>query len=323
MHLAEIEGVAPLLNRWVKSSSGLPDLPDKARSRLEQAGYASAAHNAVLFQALDEMQPALAEQGIDTVPLKGAWLARHIYPEMGLRRMSDLDLLVKPESMKAALRVLDGLGYRLQKITYHAVLLGGPAGDLVVELHWTLPGGLALPDWLWREMSHEGARSAEEKVLREELLAHLLYLCAHLAITHPDQPRLLWLYDLRLLLAAVTELTWEDISAPARTLGWEFAVQSSLALAAQHLGAQLPDGFPMPAAPALEKAVQPPNQAPWVRRAWSAFSLAERLRLMMGLLFPAAEYMRWKYHPRPAWLWPLWYPKRWASMARENWSVGG
>ena len=76
VHLAEIEGVAPLLNRWVKSSSGLPDLPDKARSRLEQAGYASAAHNAVLFQALDELQPALAEQGIDTVPLKGAWLAR-------------------------------------------------------------------------------------------------------------------------------------------------------------------------------------------------------------------------------------------------------
>ena len=134
---------------------------------------------------------------------------------MGLRRMSDLDLLVKPESLQAALRVLEGLGYRLQKITYHAVLLGGPAGDLVVELHWTLPGGQALPDWLWRELSHEGPRSGGEN----PLLAHLLYLCAHLAITHPDQPRLLWLYDLRLLLAAATELTWEDISATGANSG--------------------------------------------------------------------------------------------------------
>lgn len=313
VHLAEKEGVAPLLHRRLKDCKAFSGMPVDARRRLEQGGYASAAHNAVLFQALEELEPALAEQGIEAVPLKGAWLARHIYPEMGLRRMSDLDLLVQPGSLKAALGVLEGLGYRLQKITYHAMLLGGPAGDLVVELHWTLPGGQALPDWLWHDLIAAPGSAAE-------MQAHLLYLCAHLAISHPDQPRLLWLYDLRLLLdRAGPDLTWEALSAQASLLGWESTVQSSLALAAQRIGVRLPQGFPLADSAALERAVQPPNQAPWVRQAWRAFSPTERMSLLWGLLFPAGEYMRWKYHPRPDWLWPLWYPKRWVSMAGEYW----
>jgi len=36
--------------------------------------------------------------------------------------------------------------------------------------------------------------------------------------------------------------------------------------------------------------------------------------------------MRWRYRPRPAWLWPLWYSYRWFDMARDGvatvWRIG-
>ena len=39
--------------------------------------------------------------------------------------------------------------------------------------------------------------------------------------------------------------------------------------------------------------------------------------LLRGALFPRPAYLRWRYHPRPAWLWPLWYLRRWGNIVGE------
>jgi hypothetical protein len=53
----------------------------------------------------------LAEAHIPSAPLKGPVLAQTIYDDLGRRLSSDIDLLVAPEHLQAAVGVVNGLGY--------------------------------------------------------------------------------------------------------------------------------------------------------------------------------------------------------------------
>jgi hypothetical protein len=47
------------------------------------------------------------------------------------------------------------------------------------------------------------------------------------------------------------------------------------------------------------------------------------LRLALGIALPSPAYVRWRYQPRPEWLWPLCYPYRWLDILREGLSTLG
>ena len=53
----------------------------------------------------------LADAGIRCTPLKGPLLGEAIYGDPGRRLSSDIDLLVAPEQLQAAVEVVRGLGY--------------------------------------------------------------------------------------------------------------------------------------------------------------------------------------------------------------------
>jgi hypothetical protein len=219
--------------------------------------------------------------------------------------MSDLDLLVRPSDLQPALAVFSRLGFRLDKITYHAVLQS-PGEAAALELHWTLPGGQPLsPDW-WQLAC--GPRPAG---------AALLYAVAHLDVQHLGSPRLIWLYDLHLLLTQWgDQLDWPALLSLAEGLGWQEALSQALRQAANAFGSPLPEGLP-----ALSTHTPPasvPSQAPWIRRAWRQLGWLARLALLGKLLFPTGSYMRWRYRPQPEWLWPAYYPRRVVDWLRES-----
>jgi hypothetical protein len=86
----------------------------------------------------------LADAGIASMPLKGPLLGEAIYGDPGRRLSSDIDLLVAPESLSAAVEVVRELGY--VPPTDHVLADGLPLlhfvleherGELPpVELHW-------------------------------------------------------------------------------------------------------------------------------------------------------------------------------------------
>lgn len=303
--LAGAHGVAPLLYWRLQQAGMLEGLPQSANRDLAAAYFRSTANHQVLLGELERLLPALHQAGVWALPLKGALLAAALYPQPALRPMSDLDLLLRPSDLQPALAVCSRLGYRLEKITYHAVLQS-PGETAALELHWTLPGGQPLsPDWWQLACGPYPAGAA------------LLYAAAHLAVQHPGSPRLIWLYDLHLLLTQWgDQIDWPALLPLAERLGWQEALSQALRQAVEAFGSPLPPGQPAAALPALPAGS--PSQTAWTREAWRALGAPVRLALFGRLLFPAGSYMRWRYRPQPEWLWPAYYPRRLVDWLRES-----
>jgi len=102
-------GLLPATHRVVR----LHDVPcaPKVRRHLAAAFLRGVARARAQEQALAELVRGLLDAGIDHLVLKGAAIARLAYPEVALRPMDDLDILVAPDQGRAAREVLLALGY--------------------------------------------------------------------------------------------------------------------------------------------------------------------------------------------------------------------
>lgn len=87
---------------------------------------------------------ALERAGIESLPLKGVFLARRLYGDPGMRESSDIDLLVDRERLDEAAAVLGELGYEreagatgvVRRPDLHHRMTNPRAGLPPVELHW-------------------------------------------------------------------------------------------------------------------------------------------------------------------------------------------
>jgi hypothetical protein len=90
------------------------------------------------------LMAALGEAGIRSTPLKGPLLGETLYGDAGVRPSSDIDLLVAPEQLRAAVAVVRELGYeeptdhvdRHDLPLLHFKLLHTRRELPPVELHW-------------------------------------------------------------------------------------------------------------------------------------------------------------------------------------------
>jgi hypothetical protein len=87
------------------------EVPDAVRSRLRAAFLANGHQALALAAALRRLVGAMADEGVRAVAYKGPALAMRAYGHLALRTYSDLDLLVAPEDVPAAARVLERGGY--------------------------------------------------------------------------------------------------------------------------------------------------------------------------------------------------------------------
>jgi hypothetical protein len=274
--LAEAAGISPLLYQILKKHQ-FPLTPE-VQQALEKSYYLNIAHNQVFKAELDRLSLDFHQAGIALVPLKGAALAWTIYPDPALRPMNDLDLLVQPGDLLPAIRLSQALGYRLDKLTYHALLRGGPEYSISLELHWCLPGGRALPPLA--------------EIYSPDVFEQFTYLyCAeHLRHQHAANPRLIWVYDLLLLRMRLSDDA--NLASLANRLGFP-----------AELAACDPAWLP----------TLPPGQQDIrldITKALRLLPKRARLRLLVWLLFPSPAYMKWRYKPRVEWMWPVYYPRR-------------
>ena len=258
--LAHAERLDSLLYAAVLGAHALSAPPATVRAALEAAYWRTKVANLLALDAVDQFTGALAAVDVPSVTLKGAALAFTLYPDAARRPLGDLDVLVHPEHVATALRVLALLGYvpapgcpaaaivarvaagdgRVLARRCQITLLRGAQNShqlpMQVDLHWSLNNRALLrrtmdPAWFWdhtRPASFGRILGGRElRVLSDE--AQLLHLCAH-TLQH-GIPRLRWTYDMALLLAR-RPLVWEVVLGGAERCGLGLAVQSSLAAVA-------------------------------------------------------------------------------------------
>lgn len=244
--------LAPYLN-WQLNQLGERVQPSSSvRQELHQSALISTSQNMRLLHELRQILNALQAARIPVIVLKGFHLMAMVYPEVALRSMNDLDLLLRPQDFQACDEILLSLGYgpsrqawieRDDFLTHHHLPPYIKRGVLPVEAHWSI----AHPEskfpidlqGLWARASQVALAGAPGCVLSpEDLLLHLsIHLC------HYDRflkgPRVL--VDLLELLRCYGDrLDWEAVLARAQA--WQIGkhVYLSLYLSQILLGAPAP-----------------------------------------------------------------------------------
>lgn len=237
--LLQFHGIAPYAYLYLKRVGKLSKAPTDVQRMLASEYERNAARNMVVFAELDRILVACHACSIPVIPLKGAYLARSIYPDPACRVLGDIDIQVRPEDGLRVAEILRAAGYESKwngdsEWKKQAVHLPGfvKAGALCVEVHlqFTSPfTDFCIDDEkIWkRAHQDEGNVSGCMAMSSEDLF---LFLCNHIYRTH-FRVGLRHLLDLRELLdRRGDELNMIELQVRARE--WKMERMLSVALTA-------------------------------------------------------------------------------------------
>jgi hypothetical protein len=109
--LANSHGVAALVWYNLEKINLLSGIPGEVVAYLKSAQMISLSRNAFNTEAMAEVLRNLNSENIKTVILKGLALENSVYGAMGLRQMSDVDILINTEKCISARDILISKGY--------------------------------------------------------------------------------------------------------------------------------------------------------------------------------------------------------------------
>ena len=255
--------VTPLLYRSL--SRTCPEaVPAGVMKRLEASSLAIQASNRVYAQELIRILEQFEEHGIPALFFKGPTLAISVYGDLGLRFFRDLDVLVPPERIDEARKLMLGRGYSMLGVKRRILDEISPAqvaalcragfdftfGDgpepIAIDLHPMLiprSGAFAIDyDELFGSPAYVEVLGRPVPTLPKDEL--ILYLCVHGGRTGHLWNRTAWVVDLAEILEDAGAWQWDRILAKARKSGVEHMVLVGLCLAADLFGAPPPASRP-------------------------------------------------------------------------------
>jgi hypothetical protein len=330
------EGVSPLVYRNLKPFEAL--VPEEARTHLRTAYYANEIRNFRLLRLISPLIGAMGVAGLRAVVTKGARLALTVYPDIGLRPFTDIDLVIHPRDWPGLEKVLAGLGYVPDSRALTRLDPGNRTldwtfapyfrlGDLLIELHFAYLG-LHVPfrseDDFWASVGRVRVDGADARIMSPEY--ELCYLCLH-ALQH-SYSRLMWLTDIA-ELGSRAEVDPDKVARIARREGIGAVVRHGLEFAnalwpgtiSEAVVSQCHKG---PLESVLLPALWPPGRV--LRRAGRVptpyyaptfFSLLSRkkpllaARTLLRILFPPMDWIADSYNVVP------WSRKAWLQYARR------
>jgi hypothetical protein len=290
------EGVAGLLYHRLKTSGRLKTLDDFGRGRLESIYYLTIQTNLRFFAALKE----IAAEGVPFVLMQGAALLADIYPDPGLRPLSDIDLWVLPRNRGRLLTVLSRLGFEENPLVPGVLRRGAVLVDAHTHLDWA--ERIQATRFLFALDPEQIQRSCRRVTWDGlDLLClgghdQVIFLMVH-AVKH-NLERLIWLADIQRLVAAWQASDWAGLRQRARQLG-QGRVPALLAYLRQELF-----GMPTPAAATAGLALSAGQRYLLRMRKrgplpkWSSLALlaagnrVRQLEFALESMFPRPEILR-------------------------------
>jgi hypothetical protein len=302
------------------------------------AVQAALAREAVLGAALDALQQrelrlvleGLADRGVRPLLLKGSALAYTLYTNPAHRPRFDSDLLVRHEDMATVAEVMAGRGYRRPdqvtgELVMHQVDYARKDSHgvwHVYDFHWKVANRQAVAGVLsFDELARDGESIAALGPHARGLsrVHALLLACVHRVAHHPSDDRLIWIYDIHLLVETLSPQEAESFGALAVARSVSAVCADGLAAAERWFGTRLPAGLldrlagdgpagvPEPSAALLAPPRSRIDEILCDLRALPGWS--RRARLVYEHAFPPPSYITGVYMVNRVWL-PALYTHR-------------
>jgi hypothetical protein len=311
------------------------------KDQLAQTFYWTAARNLRFSTEISSLVRLLARASIPVLLLKGAYLGEHVYANIGLRSMADVDLLVPRDAIPSAIQIAQQAGFMPDRqffadadgvLHYHAPPM--TKNGLIVELHWGLTRESNLPeinvDDLWARAHRIEVNGVEAWSLSPEDL--LLHLAVHASYGHRLFHQLRSLYDMEVVLQKFGKsLDWRVFLVVCRQWQAERGVHLALQL--------LKDLFASPVPEDVLTALKPSDYTEDVKKAALASlvqetpvlsenfvrlmrspRLADKLSGLWNGLFPRREIIAMEFDISPH-SWRVWksYPVHVARSISKYW----
>ncbi len=204
------------------------------------------------WRTLEEILAALASRSVRAAALKGPWLAHRLYPEPSDRHAVDLDVLIAPADLDRALEILTATGWRTGEgpaaryaRRHHHHVQVTRDGSPPLELHFRARAGFGT---IVESAPLLARGSVERTPGGHEVLTlapedEFVYLAVH-AAGHAFA-RLIWLYDLKLLLRAIPAFDWALAATRARQIGAGAPLAFACRLLRECMGLTIPPMAPL------------------------------------------------------------------------------
>jgi hypothetical protein len=296
---AEDEGVRPLLVEHLlrETPRALDDGQYAALADRAAREAARAVHTQV---ELRDCLADLVRAGVPCVVFKGAATAYTLFPRPELRPMDDADLLLDARHRQAAVATLETRGYDAvpgNTAVLHQVLLRKPAvggGFHNLDLHWRLTSR-AHPRP--RDPMHARAlllRAVQlpalgPTALQPDPLDRLLIAAQHLWAHHAGALRLIWLYEIHLMVLALDAAQRGELRERARRFGHAGMLASALAASAAVFSTPVGDLLD---APASDLSRRQPRAVRWLAELRELPGSRARLAWLWQHALPPADFMR-------------------------------
>ncbi len=205
--------------------------------------------NLILRKKTAEIIKEFKNKGIDSLILKGIYLAFSVYPDVGLRPMTDVDLLVKKEDLDRITDILKELRYtevslKIQRAYGCDATFSNKDEACSVDIHWDLcqyerfKGIIDITGDFWLRAVGFNLDELPAKTLSIE--DHILYVSLHYGLIHLLDDSFKGAYDLFYLINSRI-LDWERIISSAQKYGIEIPLYYSLQKARKITSLNLPD----------------------------------------------------------------------------------
>lgn len=325
---ADAHGVSALVASQLTGAPG-DQWPAGTVDMLRQRAAEAAAFDVVRERELGRVLERLAAAAVRPVLTKGIVLAHTHYAQPHLRPSFDVDLFVAPDQADLTARVFDDLGYRRSRqVGGHLVM---PQFDYqrqddhgawhMYDVHYRAVNPQVFAAVLtYPELDAEAVPlAALGPHARGTSARHALLLaCLHRVAHHPGDERLIWLYDIHVLVERLSKYELERLPQVAADKNVCGVVGAGLAAAREAFHTALPPGL---LSELEQRSVAAKESSRWFIEGQTKLgvllsdlhavaSWRERVRLVTQHVFPSSAYMLRRYQARSRALLPALYTHR-------------
>jgi len=295
-------GVSGLVCQRMQGRPEWAEWPREVRASLRNSNKAGVAQELLRRHHLSTVLRAYSQRGIRCLLMKGEALAATHYDAPGTRTRGDCDLFVGLEDIENARQALLDCDFQVVSPVYKshqfsAVRAGEKGRTVQFDVHWRISNHpryartITFED-AWRH-SVELPGTVPMRTL--DPVHALLLACLHrLANDRHDANRLIWLYDVHVLVRSMSVAEFEEAVRRASELDLQDALLDGLARSRERFGT----GFPPHSFEALVRSVADASRKSRLADSHLALlvddlrvlpGMRSRLKLMRELFLPPAD----------------------------------
>lgn len=245
-HLINIsvkEGMAGLVYKNLEKSKCLDYFSNAQRKKIQSLYHQTALFNLKLIYDLKKVLIRLNEKNIRVVLLQGIVLLQHVYKDVGLRPMTDIDLWVLKKDYISLVNILVSLDFKKDAVYPNTFR----KGSTFFDIHTHIMGADRISARRWLITKSQGHIYHDTLVMNVEgqearCLSkpdQIIYLSLH-ALKH-NVSRLIWLADIKNLVTDWKSSDWEALVERSKELGQEKGVLYIFFLLKELPGFSLPE----------------------------------------------------------------------------------